>query len=593
MPQAASAPNASEGRKVRATTEIMMFDQIRYNASSGALHRSKLPEDLALRGGRGFISKILHSEMNAAADPLGPDNRLIVCNGLLAGTAAPSSGRVSIGTKSPLTGTIKEANAGGAAGTALATLGLRGIVVEGSPEADGLKVLVVDSEGQRIDDGQALAGLGAYDTCERLRAKYGEDAVFLCIGPAGENGYFNSSVQVSDLQGRPARAAARGGVGAVFASKGLKAIVLIAPGKPKPDYVHPDAAKLAAKEYKKALLKHPITSQALPALGTAVLVNLVNEMGAMPTRNYSEGRFDGAADLSGENMAAIQEPRNGQMRHACQKGCVIACSNVYHGPDGNYLTSGFEYETIALNGSNLGINDLDVVAQIDRLCDDFGLDTMETGVTIGIAMENGLLEFGDAQGAIEMVREMGLGTDKGRSYSQGAERFGKSIGAKRIPAIKGQALAGYDPRGLKGTGVTCATSPMGADHTAGNTLGIPGLVPNEAEGQIPASKGTQVVMATFDCLGMCIFAGFVLEDPANIQLLADMLAGQYGGEWNPDKVLGLGMETIRLEKSFNEWAGIRPEADDIPEFFRNEPLAPLNSVFDIPQDDLSKVFSDE
>lgn len=560
---------------------------LRVNMSAGEISCGELDERYRLLGGRGLISALLLDEVDPACDPEGPDNRLIICNGLLAGTLAASSGRLSIGGKSPLTGTIKESNAGGTAGLALARLGLRGIVVSGASES--LKTLVIGPEGARLEDASDLALRGTYDSCDALRARYGEESSIICIGPAGERRYLNSSIQVTDREGHPTRAAARGGLGGVMGARGLKAVVLLE-GKVKPVFADAPRFRAASKAYIQALRAHPMTGNILTKFGTASLVGAVNEMGAIPTRNYSSGNFEGAAALSGEHMAELQAERNGNMTHACQAGCPIACSNVYHGPDGRYLTSGMEYETIALNGSNLSVDDIDVVALIDRLCDDAGLDTMETGATIGVAAEAGLLSYGDSTRVLELIRQMAAGTPLGLELGQGTERFGKSLGVSRLPVVKGQALAGYDPRALKGTGVTCATSPMGADHTAGNTIGMPGLDPLSPEGQVEASRGNQQVMALFDSLGMCIFAGMPAADPEVFGLVGEMLAGVYGGEWTPDRVIALGAEALLRERRFNVLAGITEDEDDVPAFMRTEELKPHNAVFDVPREEMAKVF---
>lgn len=566
-----------------------MMKLLRVDMSTGHLAASSLSPEQRLLGGRGLISALLLDEMPPDADAEGPLNRLILCNGLLAGTTAPCSGRLSVGGKSPLTGGIKEANAGGTAGLALARLGLRGIVLTGS--RPGTHLLVVGEDGARIEEAGSLAGMGTYTLCAQLQARFGKDASVLCIGPAGERGYLNASVQVTDRQGRPARAAARGGLGAVFAARGLKAVVLL-PGKQKTVVADSARFKQACGAYVKALRAHPLTGEVFPQFGTAMLVDVVNEMGALPTRNYSTGRFERVENLSSQKVEAEQARRKAPKRHACQTGCPIACSPSYLGPDGQHLTSGLEYETIALLGPNLGIDDMDVVAELDRLCDDAGLDTMETGTTIGVAMEAGLLPFGDGGRVLDLVRQMAVGTPLGMEMGQGTTRFGQRHGVWRIPAVKRQGLAGYDPRGLKGTGVTCATSPMGGDHTAGNTLGLPGLNPLDKEGQAAASRASQEMMATLDCLGMCLFAGMPAGDPAALALLVDMCGALYGTDMTVDAFCALGRETLTRERRFNRRAGIEDKEDDVPAFMRSEPLTPHGSLFDIEQATLSGLFSD-
>lgn len=538
-------------------------------------------------GGRGLVASLLSSEMEATADPLGPENLLVVCNGLLAGTSAPTAGRLSIGTKSPLTGTIKESNAGGTAGGSLAKLGYRCIVISGASPGPELQILVLDASGGRLEPAGDIAGLSTYAACERLREKYGEDNSIICVGPGAEFGYRFASAQVTDLSGHPARAAGRGGTGTVLASKGLKAIVIHSKGKEKAAYADATAFKQAVTEFAGRLKAHPLTGQVFPAFGTACLVGMVNEMGALPTRNFSEGRFEQAATLSAEHMAEQQGKRGGNMTHSCQAGCTIHCSNVYHDAAGQYLTSGLEYETIGLTGANLGIGDLDVVAAIDRACDEMGVDTMDTGVTIGLAMQAGVISFGDAEGVLGLLREMASGSPLGRELGQGPEPFAKGRGISRIPTVKGQGIAAYDPRGLKGTGVTYATSPMGADHTCGNSIGDMNMNPLTPVGQAALSAKLQTGVSMIDCLGLCLFSGAGLEGEEGMKGLCAMLSALYGGAWDEARAIGLGLEVLALERKFNRAAGFDPKDDDVPAFMRQEPLLPHNSLFDVPKEEMA------
>lgn len=560
---------------------------LRLNMANKEIQYQDVPEDYAGFGGRGLIAKIMLSEVNPACSPLGPENKLIICPGLLTGTAAPCSGRISVGGKSPLTKTVKEANAGGVCAQMLAKLNLKAVVVENAPPKGEWFLLKIGREGAELLPAAEYKGLNNYELTERLRQKYGRHTGILSIGSAGERGYRNSSVQITDTLGRPSRAAARGGLGAVVGSKGLKAVILDVPGPAAPEYADKEKFSAAAKGYTQGIKNNPLSGQALPALGTAVLVNIVNAVGALPTRNYSSGQFAGAEQISGENLAKIQGGRQGKNGHACHPGCVIGCSNIYNTADGEYLTSGFEYETIGMLGSNCGISDLDTIARIDRLCDDVGIDTMETGASIAVCMEKGLLQFGDGEGALKLVQEMAAGTEIGRDLGQGTEYIGNKLGVKRIPTVKGQALAAYDPRSLKGTGVTYATSPMGADHTAGNSIGNPTLSPYQKEGQVELSTNLQVGMATFDNLGMCIFSGFCTDDPANVGHLLEMMAGKFGGEWEPNRLFGLGVKTLALEKEFNKGAGLTEKDNRLPDFMYSEPLSPQNTVFDIMAEELA------
>lgn len=557
---------------------------LRVNMNSGSANFEDVKEDYLYFGGRGLIAKILSDEVDPKADPLGPENKLIICTGLLAGTSAPSSGRLSVGAKSPLTGTIKEANAGGVAAQMLARLGVKAVIVEGAAEA--WYILKIAQGQAELIPANKYMGLNNYALVEALKADYGDKAGIISIGGAGERGYRNSTVQITDNEGRPCRAAARGGLGAVMGAKRLKAIVL-GPAAAEVSYADKDRFTAAMRAYSKAMKAHPLSGEALPALGTAVLVNMVNSMGALPTRNFSSGYFEAAEQISGEQLAKLQGERGGKLGHPCQSGCIIGCSNIYNDAEGNYLTAGFEYETIGMNGSNCGIADLDTIAKIDRFCDDFGLDTMETGATIGVCMEAGKIPFGDGQGALALLQEMSQGSEFGELLGQGTRVAGEKLGVARIPTVKGQAMAAYDPRALKGTGVTYATCPMGADHTAGNSIGNPNVDPVKKEGQVQVSGHLQVGIATFDNLGMCIFSGFCTDDPANAGYLIEMVAGLYGGEWGPDRLFGTGVQTLMLEKDFNARAGFTAADDKLPSFCYTEALPPSNSVFDLGDDEIA------
>lgn len=563
---------------------MQQFLRVKMDTKSIAYEGVK--EDYELFGGRGLIAKLLNDEVDPKCDALGPGNKLIICGGLLNGTAAPSSGRLSIGGKSPLTGTIKEANAGGVAAQMLAKLGLKAIIVEDKPAESEWFILRIDKNSAELLPADKYVGLNNYALAAQLKEDYGAKIGIISIGGAGEKGYRNSSVQVIDTSGYPCRAAARGGLGAVMGSKGLKAVVLDVTGPADSKYADKEKFLAASRKYAEGIKAHPISGQLMGTLGTAVLVNMSNGLGILPVNNFSDGRWDQAENVSGEKLAEIQSARGGKVGHACHPGCVISCSNIYNDENGKHITSGFEYETIALVGPNCGISSLDTIAMIDRMCDDFGIDTMETGCTLAVCMEAGRIAFGDGVGAIKLVQEMVDGTDFGKVLGQGTEFTGKYLGVKRIPTVKGQSLAGYDPRGLKGTGVTYATSPMGSDHTAGNALGNPAVDPFKKDGQVELSTNLQVGMATFDCLGMCIFSGFCTEDPANVGYLIEMLAGKFGGEWDPDKVFGMGVQTIALEKKFNNAAGFTPEDDKLPDFMYHEVLPSTGTVFDVTEDEM-------
>ena len=444
----------------------------------------------------------------------------------------------------------------------LARLGYAAIVLEGKPESDDLFKVFINKDGVKITRDNSLKMLPNYDLVEKLKTEHGEDIAVISIGPAGEMKLGAASIACTDMELRPTRHAGRGGLGAVMGSKGIKAIVLDDTGMkmraPK------DAARYkdANKRFVDGLRKHPVTGQGLPAYGTNILTNILNEAGGYPTYNFKQGRFQGAHQLSGETQAETETARGGIATHGCHRGCVIRCSGTYNDKDGHYLTKQPEYETVWAHGGNCGICDLDAVATLDFLDDNYGVDTIEMGVTLGVAMEAGLLKFGDAEGAIRLVKEVGEGTPLGRILGSGAAVTGKVFGVERVPVVKGQALPAYDPRAVQGIGVTYATSTMGADHTAGyavatNILKVGGDVdPLKPEGQIELSRNLQIATAAVDATGMCLFIAFaVLDQPDTFQALIDLINAFYELDLTADGVVALGKQILKTEREFNTAAG--------------------------------------
>ncbi|MHC4179788.1 MAG: aldehyde ferredoxin oxidoreductase N-terminal domain-containing protein, partial [Planctomycetota bacterium] len=382
--------------------------------------RAESPSPEYLRtGGRGLTSALVAGEVPAACHPLSAENKLVIAPGILTGTGAPCSGRISVGAKSPLTGTIKESNSGGTGSMALAALGVKAIVLEGKParasiDAGKLYRLVVSAEGVKIEPADSLAGLGNYDTVAKQFDEFGEKVSCISVGQAGEMKAAAASIAVTDVEGRPTRHCGRGGLGAVMGSKGVKVIVVDPAGGERPKPADPEAFKKGAQKFNQALKNHPLTSETLPKYGTNALANVINESGSYPTRNFSEGQFEGTEAISGERQHDVILERGGEIAHACHRGCTIKCSRIYVDEHGEYVTKGPEYETIWAHGADCGIDDLDAIAQMDRLDDDLGLDTIETGATIGVAMEAGIVPFGDATGAIGLLQEVAKGSPLGR-----------------------------------------------------------------------------------------------------------------------------------------------------------------------------------
>ena len=554
--------------------------------------------DYAGFGGRALTSAIVSKEVPPLCHPLGGENKLVIAPGLLSGSAGAMSGRISVGCKSPLTGGIKEANSGGQPSQVLAKLGYNAIVLEGKPATDDLYKVFINKDGVKITKDNSLKLMPNYDLVEKMKKEYGDKISCISIGPAGERKMGAATVAFTDMELRPTRHAGRGGVGAVMGAKNIKVIVLDATGMPVREPKDLQKFQDANKRFIEGLKKHPVTGQGLPAYGTNVLTNILNEVGGYPTYNFKQGRFDGAAKISGETLAETETKRKGLATHGCHRGCVIQCSGTYNDKDGHYLTKQPEYETVWAHGGNCGINDLDKIAMLDFLDDNYGIDTIEMGATIAVAMEAGLAKFGDADAAIKLVNEVGKGTDLGRILGNGAGMTGKAFGVERVPVVKNQAMPAYDPRAVQGIGVTYATTPMGADHTAGyavtaNVLKVGGDVNAlKPEGQIELSRNLQIATAAIDSTGMCLFIAFaILDQPDTFQALLDMLSAFTGGNVTGDGVTELGKKILKMERDFNKSAGFTPQHDRLPSYFKSEKFAPHNVTFAVKDEDLDKVFN--
>ncbi len=372
-------------------------------------------------------------------------------------------------------------------------------------------------------------------------------------------------------------------------SKRIKAIIIDGASGEKPPIANQKAFNEARKAYTKALMGHPQTTT-YREYGTAAVARMAQAFGILPTRNFREGQFEGLDQVSAEQLRENMTTRKGcDPSHACMAGCTIQSSNVYVTADGETTVSPVEYETIGLMGTNLGIDDLDAIARMNYVVNDLGLDSIEIGAALGVAADAGLMKFGDGARGLELVREIEAGTPLGRVLGNGAVTTGKVFGVTRVPAVKGQAMSAYDPRGLKGTGVTYATSPQGADHTSGLTIRAQ-IDHLSTEGQAELSRSSQFKMAGFDSLGACIFASFGFG--ADPQIIPALLNARYSWDLDPeaDFVSEIGRTSVLLERQFNQMAGMTFADDRLPEWMTREPLPPHNAVFDVPEADLDGIF---
>ncbi len=562
-----------------------------------------LPAAYKNRAGRWLTSSLVHDEVAPTCHPLGPNNKVIFSPGFVTGTSAPTSSRISVGGKSPLTGGIKEANAGTGWGRRLARLGIRAVVVEGQPSDNRFWILKIDAKGAGFEPADGWTKRKLSEAVPEIAARFGgKDRVDVCaIGVAGENRMGAAGVCFTDREGRPSRYAGRGGLGAVLGSKGLKAIVVDDAGAgdvPIADKTTFDAGR---KKLASALGEHAITKPkgALNSYGTAVLVNILNEAGGLPTRNFREGRFEGAARIAGEAIFAGNKERLGRelYNHPCSPGCVIACSNTWYRKDGSEHTSCIEYESDWAFGADCGISDLDHIAELNLLCNEYGLDTIEIGGTLGVAADAGLWSFGDGKRAIELVHEIGKATPLGRILGNGALVTGRAFGVTRVPQVKGQSMPAYEPRTIKGIGITYAVSTMGADHTSGYTiapeiLGVSGKLDPQNPQKTDLARNFQYATAFIDSTGHCLFIAFaILDITSGFEGVVEECAGVLGTKWTMDDVARIGKAVLDLELDFNRKAGFTAADDRLPEFMSREPLPPHNGVWDVADAELDRVFA--
>jgi len=563
---------------------------IRVNMRNGKIEKCKVTAEEEHWGGRLLISKLLLREVPPTCEPLGRYNKLIFSSGLIADTAITTTGQLSIGGKSPLTGGVKESNVGGSAGRKIANLGIKALVIEDIPKEIFTQCLFLSPNKVEIINFPELKHKTVGDTISIIRKKYGPRVGIITIGPAGEMKLYGSGIAVTDDKDIQLRYAARGGLGALMGSKGLKAIIVDDTGVEKPEYFDSGLLKKTGKEIIQFLRKDPKTENR-NMYGTPAIIQPANELGLLPTRNFSSGNFGDVQNINGERVREVILKRDGEGRagHFCVTGCAIQCCNVFPDVKGRKIVSSIQYENIVLLGPNCGIGNLDDIAEMNNLCNQVGVDAIETGAALGVLMEAGEIQFGDAEAAKDVIRQIGKGSYLGRIIGNGVSLTGQVFGARRIPAIKGQAIPAYDPRALKGNGVTYFTSPMGADHTAGNTFGSAGKInPLSGTGQIEDSMKLQLRVALLDTLGLCLFVRppFVKHPEFYISLLK----GRYGWELELKDIKKIAEDVLQTEREFNKKAGVSEEFWSFPEFMREEPLPPNDTVFDISREEMKRIW---
>ncbi|MCB2101284.1 MAG: aldehyde ferredoxin oxidoreductase family protein [Rhodobacterales bacterium] len=558
---------------------------LRVNLTAGTCTNEPLNMDWAMKylGQRGLATKYLYEEIDPKVDPLSPDNKLIMTTGPLTGTMASTAGRYSVVTKGALTGAIACSNSGGFFGNEMKNAGYDMIIFEG--KAPKPVYLLVQDDSAQLVDAAGFWGKSVWDTEEGIKAKHGDPQIRVAsIGISGEKGCKFACV-VNDMH----RAAGRSGVGTVMGSKNLKAVAIRGTKGVK---VEDFAAFAQVTNAAKAVLaENAVTGQGLPAFGTQVLMNVINEMGALPTRNFRDIQFEGAKDISAEAMA---EPRRSDgkpnlVRNGACFGCTIACGrvstidrthfSVAERPEYHKASGGLEYEAAWALGAATGVNDLDALTFANFLCNEQGMDPITFGTTLGAAMdmyEEGVLTtaqtgmpltFGSAEALVKMVELTGKGEGFGVELGLGSKRLCEKYGRPELSmSVKGQEFPAYDGRGIQGMALTYATSNRGACHlrsytVASEVLGIPEKTdPLVTDGKAGLVKAFQDATAAVDSAGICVFTTFAwtLDD------IAPQIDAACEGNWTSEYLLEVGERIWNLERQFNMKAGFTGADDTLP-----------------------------
>ena len=544
------------------------------NLNDKSIDTETLGGDALARAGRYHIVKTLLDRDLARVDPLSADNPLIFSAGPFAGTNFSNANRISVGCKSPLTGGIKESNAGGDFAFALGQMEISGLTLNGA--SDDWLVIRIPNEGEiTFEPADEYLGKGLFETAEMLYEKYGKKISLSICSPVGEYGGLIAGIAFTDPEGRPVRISARGGVGAVMGSKKVKAIVA---DQVKMPTFHDRKSLMGKIRNYTEMLKEDPAVQNMSRLGTAMVADITNLTGGLPVRNFSAGRLVNTEQeimkMGGDFIRERNISRGGDPTHACMPGCMIQCSNIYVNDKGEEIVSPLEYETIGLMGTNCGIKEPDDLAHLNATANDLGIDTIETGALLAVLMEVGDAEWADTKFMAAALDDIRAGNKRGRILAQGTARVGEHYGAKRIPVIKKQAISAYDPRVVEVTGISMMTTAQGADHTTGNLPAYEGRE-NTTDELLDMSMDAQVNCAAGDSLGLCVFGRSVTN--VNHPMIVEALNDALGTDLKDNFLRELGRDTLLLESQFNEAAGFTVDDDELPTFFFDEALPPTGN----------------
>lgn len=551
---------------------------LRVNLTDGTIKKEALcPKDAEMYlGARGLATKIMMDEVDPKVDPLSEENKLIFMTGPLTGTFASSGGRYEVVAKAPLTGTIGASNSGGHFGPELKYAGYDGIIFEGRAEKP--VYLWIEDDNVELRDALHLWGKNVFETTDTVLAETAEDARVACIGPGGEKMVLFAGV-LNDRN----RAAGRSGLGAVMGSKNLKAVAV--KGSKSIKVADPEGFMEASTDARTKLKEHPVTGGGLPTYGTQILINILNQSGALPTRNWRDGGiFEEAEGISGETLAEKYLVRN----KGCF-GCNIGCGRITRIPEGKFKSfgEGPEYEAGWALGACCGVGDLEAVSKANFICNELGIDPITTGATIACAMEmyeKGILTeeevgraipFGDAEALVELTRMIGLREGFGDVLAEGSYRMASKYGCPELSmSVKKQEMPAYDARGVQGMGLEYATSNRGGCHVRGyltspEILGIPEkLDPLVTEGKAGWLKIFQDLTAVVDSAGICLFTTFAIGLPE----ISSMLRTATGINATDEEILKAGERIWNLERMFNIKAGFTAADDTLPPRLLKEPL---------------------